>query len=262
IMYRTYAFAAVCSVCMIITLISDAEAGCEDIGRCCSGKSTGCKYSYGSSGRHGRVCYCDEYCQKSGDCCSDYESYCLSRAQDCVMTYWSHWSHCTARCGLGMTERRREVHIPPSGGGKECGKRRQTKACRHNNDRCRNKEIAQILPSYHNRKRNVRDKYERPSVLKKVKKDSYCVHYRISSIAWYCRYASPYHVLKIGSLVCAECHDTAMDREGHCAGSYTAVRSRWRSLVGRPCHGTWESEGEKEENCRCGENPGKDFIFV
>ena len=59
-------------------------------------------------------------------------------AQDCVMTYWTHWSHCTARCGKGTRERRREVHVPASNGGRECGHRRETRGCYHNDRRCRN----------------------------------------------------------------------------------------------------------------------------
>ncbi|CAK8694644.1 unnamed protein product [Clavelina lepadiformis] len=180
------------------------------------------------------------------------------------MTYWSHWSHCTARCGRGTRERRRQIHIQPSAGGKPCGSRRQRKACYHTDRRCRNSEIAQLLPANLNRKRNEPDKWERPSVMKKIaaRKKSYCIHYRISYVAWYCRYASPYHVLKPGSEVCAECHDTAMNKEGHCQGATVGMVSRWRAMLGRSCYGSWESIGEVEENCTCGETQGKDFIFV
>nr|CAB3265879.1 somatomedin-B and thrombospondin type-1 domain-containing protein [Phallusia mammillata] len=245
-----------------IFLPAETDAGCTELGRCCTGQNADCRYVY-PSGRHSsRACYCDDFCRKSGDCCSDYKERCLNEAQDCIMTYWSHWSHCTARCGRGIRERRRQIHIPASGGGEPCGKRRQTRACYHNDARCRNSEIAQILPAYLNRKRNIPDKYERPSEVKKVRRNSYCVHYRIVSIAWSCRYASPYHVLKVGSEVCAECHNTAMDKKGYCKGSHTGVRSRWMALVGRPCHGTWKSEGEIEKDCKCGEQHGKDFIFI
>lgn len=55
---------------------------------------------------------------------------------DCVMTYWTHWSSCSSKCGRGTYERKRNVHIPPSGGGAACDARRQVSYCYGNDRSC------------------------------------------------------------------------------------------------------------------------------
>jgi len=253
-------FVLTCS-CLLVT----CYGGCADLGRCCPGKhSDSCKFEYGfTSGRFTHACYCDEFCVKSRDCCPDYQSYCLSKARDCVMSSWEPWSECNARCGAGFAERRRHIRSYPEYGGKECGARRQTRGCYHNDARCRNYEIAQIIPSRYNRKRNEGDYYQRPAVVDRVIRPSYCVNYRINYLSWSCKYASPYHVLEVGSSVCVECHDTAMDKEGRCTGAYENVSSRWKSLDGRPCSGTWVSEGLQQKNSTCDQQGNENsFIFV
>lgn len=255
---------ALTSLAFLLLQVQSAQGKCSELGRCCTGKSnSACKYDYGfTKGRFARACYCDEFCTKSGDCCSDYESYCLSKAQDCVMENWSHWSRCNARCGKGKRERRRSIYIQPSKGGQKCGVRRQVQGCYHQDIRCKHHQMAQLIPARWNYYRNIPDKYERPFIVDREKRKSYCIHYTITKIAWYCRQTSPYHVLKVGSKVCAQCDDTAMSSKGKCKGSYhDGGISRWKSLQGS-CYGTWQSEGKKEVDCQCSTAPGMDFIFV
>lgn len=51
-----------------------AQAGCgeRESPNCCSGRNNEC-FEYT---KRKTVCYCDTYCQKTGDCCEDYKSVC------------------------------------------------------------------------------------------------------------------------------------------------------------------------------------------
>jgi len=39
---------------------------------------------------------------------------------DCVLSGWSGWSSCNARCGTGIKQRRRSVDVHPQNGGRPC----------------------------------------------------------------------------------------------------------------------------------------------
>lgn len=55
-------------------LVPPAEAGCgqRESPSCCTGRNNDCfEYS-----RRKTVCYCDTYCQKTRDCCEDYQRVC------------------------------------------------------------------------------------------------------------------------------------------------------------------------------------------
>lgn len=54
--------------------VPQAEAGCREreSPNCCTGRNNEClEYT-----RRKTVCYCDAYCQKTGDCCEDYQHVC------------------------------------------------------------------------------------------------------------------------------------------------------------------------------------------
>lgn len=55
-------------------LFPRAEAGCRvrESPNCCTGRNNHC-FEYT---RSKTVCYCDTYCQKTGDCCEDYQRVC------------------------------------------------------------------------------------------------------------------------------------------------------------------------------------------
>lgn len=55
-------------------IVPRAEAGCREreSPNCCTGRNNEClEYT-----RRKTVCYCDTYCQKTGDCCEDYQRVC------------------------------------------------------------------------------------------------------------------------------------------------------------------------------------------
>lgn len=55
-------------------IISQADAGCgeRESPNCCTGRNNEC-FEYT---KRKTVCYCDTYCQKTGDCCEDYQRVC------------------------------------------------------------------------------------------------------------------------------------------------------------------------------------------
>lgn len=62
-------------------LFAPAEGGCWEKQLCCPGKNVTCKadgrrMNDVHTGKHSRVCFCDEYCLGLKDCCSDYHDTC------------------------------------------------------------------------------------------------------------------------------------------------------------------------------------------
>ena len=55
-------------------IFPQAEAGCREreSPNCCTGRNNEC-FEYT---KRKTVCYCDTYCQKTGDCCEDYKRVC------------------------------------------------------------------------------------------------------------------------------------------------------------------------------------------
>lgn len=241
-------------LCALASISCTAEAGCTEINRCCPGRNSSC---YFALDERSSPCYCDEFCTKSKDCCSDYDYFC--RKQDCVVTYWSHWSECRPRCGRGKQERTREIHVHPTSGGKPCGRLSQRRICHNSASDCERKEIALLLPTYYKPYRNhgyFHLQEERPD------RPNYCIRYRVTYVSPYCQYDTPWHMVKSGDMVCAECDDVAMKTNGKCKGAYTGSSGRWKGVATHNCYGMWKSEGELVENCECGYKHGLDFIFV
>lgn len=57
-------------------------------------------------------------------------------AIDCVVGSWGPWSSCTSPCGIGSTERIRQVSVPPRNGGTPCPDLKQRRGCFGNNAIC------------------------------------------------------------------------------------------------------------------------------
>ncbi|NWR81767.1 SBSPO protein, partial [Centropus unirufus] len=93
--------------------------------RCCPGRNNAC-WALGT--RRAR-CYCDSYCERTGDCCEDYHAACRRAAVGCVVGSWGPWSGCSSLCGVGSKARSRQVTIPPRHGGEPCPDLKQRRGC-------------------------------------------------------------------------------------------------------------------------------------
>ncbi|XP_043964171.1 somatomedin-B and thrombospondin type-1 domain-containing protein isoform X2 [Gambusia affinis] len=233
-----------------------SEAGCRERGNhnCCPSRDNKC-FEYT---RRKTVCYCDSYCQKTRDCCEDYQHVCQISAIDCAVGSWGPWSSCSSVCGVGSKERSRQVSIPPRNGGTPCPDLRQRRGCYGNNVICDNaKEVAKILPDFY--KRNFNDPWRRPHMLMKEEKDSYCVYLRVKQASAACKLKLWSAQLVRERLVCAECQSDAMSNSDRCAGDgKEGIRTFWTAAATPGCHGSWMRE-LSSEHCRC---PPYSVLFV
>ncbi|NXO20523.1 SBSPO protein, partial [Cisticola juncidis] len=100
--------------------------------RCCPGRNNAC---WAPGTRRAR-CYCDSYCQRTGDCCQDYLATCRRAAVGCAVGPWGPWSECSSRCGAGSRARSRQVTAPPRHGGDPCPDLKQRRGCLGHHPTC------------------------------------------------------------------------------------------------------------------------------
>ncbi|NWV66545.1 SBSPO protein, partial [Malurus elegans] len=93
--------------------------------RCCPGRNNACW----APGARRAPCYCDSYCQRTGDCCHDYHATCRRAAVGCAVGPWGPWSGCSSPCGVGSRARSRQVTVPPRHGGDPCPDLKQRRGC-------------------------------------------------------------------------------------------------------------------------------------
>ncbi|NXA28982.1 SBSPO protein, partial [Ibidorhyncha struthersii] len=93
--------------------------------QCCPGRNNACW----AAGAHRARCYCDSYCERTGDCCEDYQAACRRAAVGCAVGPWGPWSRCSSLCGVGSKARSRQVTVPPRHGGEPCPDLKQRRGC-------------------------------------------------------------------------------------------------------------------------------------
>ncbi|KAA8592661.1 hypothetical protein FQN60_018116, partial [Etheostoma spectabile] len=179
-------------------------------------------------------------------------------AIDCVVGSWGPWSSCTSPCGVGSTERSRQVSVPPRNGGTPCPDLKQRRGCFGNNAICSAaKEVAKILPDSF--KRNFKDPWRRPHMLMKEEKASYCVYLRVKQASAACKLKLWSAQLVKERLVCAECQSDAMSKSDRCGGDgLESIRTFWAAASVPGCHGSWVKESSSV-GCRC---PPYSVLFV
>lgn len=235
---------------------------------CCKGTNNSCWVRVAQN----QVCYCDEYCHSTGDCCpdlKDIEAVCRG-AQDCVISLWASWSNCNAQCGFGTMKRRRVVLQVARNGGKPCPYKREKKGCFQ--QKCKGDMVlAQILPAEFRRQPFGSYKYEKilpeNKVLTEIQQTrkrfrSHCVNFKLSSKHPHCQ-GTWADKLEKNKLMCVECQPAIMDDQGYCkgegiVGNYTS----WVATDAKTCSGLWMRVGPKIPNCKCVDQEFQNFIFV
>ncbi|XP_048467708.1 somatomedin-B and thrombospondin type-1 domain-containing protein [Rhincodon typus] len=210
--------------------LQGVSAGCyhRENPKCCTGRDNRCQERTGRR----TLCYCDAYCQKTGDCCEDYPTVCQISAIDCMVGPWGHWTECSSQCGLGSRDRGRLVTIPPRNGGTPCPDLKQRRGCYgHNPDGC------------HSVKGNA----------------LYCAYFRMKQVSPSCRLGLRTSQLFREKYVCVECQGEAMGIRDRCEGDgLEGTRTFWIAASNAACHGSWVRESLRE-TCRC---PPQSLIFV
>jgi len=247
------------------------DGSCAAAKKCCDGQDTDCAVTHDVNFLSSDPCYCDQGCLDMGDCCSDFKDYC--GVIDCRVSEWSEWSDCSTNCGIGEATRTRTIIHPPANGGRECGDLEQTKVCRTEGGcsrRSRDKisalrETAQLLPGKWSSKRMVKTwdvrqnlkSYEEP-----IKKDEYCVVFRVDKAMKACLGSKDTMELHRGNQVCVSCESKAIREKlgDRCTGHGVDFRdTRFKSVLSSACHGRWERI-RIEDECPCPGGPH--FIFV
>ncbi|XP_020670159.3 somatomedin-B and thrombospondin type-1 domain-containing protein isoform X1 [Pogona vitticeps] len=248
---------ALCTWLLATGPLQVTEGGCANRGihKCCPGRNNDCSdFSLRKT-----PCYCDSYCEKTGDCCEDYHAVCqISAAVDCVVGPWGAWSECSSFCGPGSKERTRQVTLPPRNGGTPCPDLRQRRGCLGDNPVCETaKEVAKILPDSF--KRDFKDPWRRPYMLMTEKMPSYCIYFRLKQASVACHLHLWSRQLVRDRRVCVECQSGAMSSSKRCQGDgLRGSRTFWTAASIAGCQGSWVQEAS-QENCVC---PPFSFIFV
>lgn len=246
--------------------------------KCCGPKDSSCYVQLQPNHGHqdDRICYCDSYCKFTNDCCEDSEKVqkLCNQPRDCVVSEWDEWGSCSAKCGFGTMKRTRKVLQYPENGGKTCPALKQTRGCNLNNvcDKFQY-ATAYILPisfrrpsfgSYYYENILPAEKFsdnEQDLRTKHSPTYSYCVHYKVTFKRRNCEGTWAAN-LESHMPVCTECQSRVMDG-GHCRGEGAiGVRTRWKALRLRRCHGDWIRLGEIIPNCTCSEKQFANFVFV
>uniref|UniRef100_A0A3B3DPD3 Somatomedin-B and thrombospondin type-1 domain-containing protein-like n=1 Tax=Oryzias melastigma TaxID=30732 RepID=A0A3B3DPD3_ORYME len=181
-------------------------------------------------------------------------------AIDCVVGSWGPWSSCTSKCGVGSTERSRQVSVPPRNGGAPCPDLRQRRGCYGNAFSPHSMfkpEVAKILPDSF--KRNFKDPWRRPHMMIKEEKASYCVYLRVKQAASACKLKQWSAQLVRERRICAECQSDAMSKSDRCEGDgLQNIRTFWTAASAPGCQGSWVRESSSS-HCRC---PPYSVLFI
>ncbi|XP_010579909.1 PREDICTED: somatomedin-B and thrombospondin type-1 domain-containing protein-like [Haliaeetus leucocephalus] len=229
--------------------------------RCCPGRNNAC---WVAGARRAR-CYCDSYCERTGDCCEDYHATCRHAAVGCAVGPWGPWSGCSSPCGVGSKARSRQVTVPPRHGGEPCPDLKQRRGCLGEHPTCGTaEEVAKILPDSFSR--DFRDAWRRAGLLRHPNLfptlqppfssflppvPSYCGYFRLTQVGPPCRGQAWSRQLHRDKRVCVECRGHVSHRHPHCTGhGLQGARTFWvaASMVG--CQGSWVQEG-LQEGCVC-----------
>ncbi|XP_075024049.1 somatomedin-B and thrombospondin type-1 domain-containing protein-like [Calonectris borealis] len=237
--------------------LASATGGCWH--QCCPGRNNAC---WAPGARRAR-CYCDSYCERTGDCCEDYHTACRRAAVGCAVGPWGPWSGCSSPCGVGSKARSRQVTVPPRHGGEPCPDLKQRRGCLGEHPTCGTaKEVAKILPDSFSR--DFRDPWRRAGLLLPEEPSgsplpSYCGYFRLMQVGPPCRGQAWSRRLHRDKRVCVECRGDASHRRPHCTGhGLQGARTFWVAASVAGCQGSWVQEG-LQEACVC---PPPALIFV
>ncbi|KAG8131739.1 hypothetical protein E2320_009642 [Naja naja] len=237
--------------------VAGAEGGCAELGRCCSGRSLECASAgWRPDGSYG-LCYCDQACLSTLDCCSDYRHFCPEAS--CLVSDWSEWSGCAERCKETYRLRRRHVTQEPRNGGEACPALEEKAGCleywTQQGTLCKDSILpALITTGGYGKARRKR------AVLSGRERVGYCVEFQLMAITEGCLHGNSSYThwmkyLSEGHTVCVECQHPALDhRSLHCSGDGSGAKKNqllhWQAVGNPRCRGTWKRVRQRD-TCTC-----------
>ncbi|XP_015763716.1 PREDICTED: somatomedin-B and thrombospondin type-1 domain-containing protein-like [Acropora digitifera] len=237
---------------------------------CCSGRNSSCGME---DFVNNALCFCDEFCERAGDCCPDFESIKEPCGfgkvkRDCEVSPWSDWGPCSPRCGVGVSQRTRTVLFLPVNGGKECPALIENKGCLKQLCGGREHGFARILP-YKFKKDREPSVWEKilpaPKEIKKKekpKRSSYCVNFKVFFKHPHCKNTWA-DQLDPKKPICVECQHEAMDKRGKCKGQgMFGEVTLWEAVDLKNCYGGWLKIGPRIPGCKCENKQFSNFIFI
>uniref|UniRef100_A0A9J8B757 Somatomedin B and thrombospondin type 1 domain containing n=1 Tax=Cyprinus carpio carpio TaxID=630221 RepID=A0A9J8B757_CYPCA len=270
---------AVLVVAALFGMYQFADGGCS--GRCCEGTDFTCVTTDWRMDRVYGMCYCDERCLKTKDCCFDYPTECP--AQPCVVSEWSHWSGCAQHCQPSFRVRRRSVERLPQNSGQACPRLEEQAGCMEYQDRqgqfCTsvqdvyrwnsNRDCVGLIPgaafitTMEYSKGRTHDLYGAPMDA------GFCMEFKMESLTPQCMVENrPYtrwmQYLREGYSVCVACQPPAMNNHSRsCQGDGNLAERdellHWQAVGSPRCRGTWRKV-QRLQHCSCPQVHS--FIFI
>uniref|UniRef100_A0A8C4X6M4 Somatomedin B and thrombospondin type 1 domain containing n=1 Tax=Erpetoichthys calabaricus TaxID=27687 RepID=A0A8C4X6M4_ERPCA len=239
----------------LLSQLTPLDGGCT--GKCCKGRDFTCTSTDWRMDRVYGICFCDETCRQTGDCCFDYPQTCPARA--CVVSQWSHWSGCAQQCKPAYRIRHRAIEQEPENGGVPCPPLEEKAGCLEYTDPegrycALNYGHAFITSMEYSEARRKRDlPYESKNL-------GYCVQYKIETLSDHCTHESrPFarwmQYLREGFTVCVFCQPPALNMDYQaCQGDGANFDGnetlQWQAVGNTKCRGTWRKV-RRVEQCSC-----------
>ncbi|XP_051970889.1 somatomedin-B and thrombospondin type-1 domain-containing protein-like [Xyrauchen texanus] len=239
------------------------EGGCS--GRCCHGTDLTCFTTDWRMDHVYGMCYCDEMCVKTKDCCFDYPIECP--AQPCVVSEWSHWSGCAQLCQPSFRVRRRSIERGPRNSIQVCPRLEEQAGCmeyqNHHRQFCAQTQGAAFITTMEYSKGRVHDLYGA------LLDAGFCMEFKMESLTPQCMVENrPYtrwmQYLREGYTVCVACQSPAMSNHSRsCQGDGNLAERdellHWQAVGSPHCRGTWRKV-QRLEHCSCPQVHS--FIFI
>ncbi|XP_069507375.1 somatomedin-B and thrombospondin type-1 domain-containing protein-like [Ambystoma mexicanum] len=243
----------------------ESEAGCLELGVCCTGRNMSCTTAGWRPDRSFGTCYCDQACCRTLDCCHDYAEACTGLP--CSVSEWSSWSGCSKPCKSTYRIRTRQIIQEPTSG-EHCPPVLEKAGClEYWNEQgleCRQDIVPALITTESfgkaRRKRYVSNEDERAG---------YCVEFQLISVTKACLIANNAHSqwmqdLREGYTVCVECQPPAMNQGSHrCYGDGRGAKRNqllhWKAVGNPQCKGGWKRVRQRD-NCSCA--TGDSLLFI
>ncbi|XP_078507977.1 somatomedin-B and thrombospondin type-1 domain-containing protein-like isoform X2 [Lissotriton helveticus] len=240
----------------VAVYLKQAEAGCLELGLCCSGRNLSCTSTGWRPDRSFGTCFCDQACPRTLDCCQDYAEACTGLP--CSVSEWSSWSGCSKPCKSTYRMRSRHITQRPTGS-ERCPPLVEKAGCLEYWNEQGIECSQEIVPALITAESFGKARRKRLAV-EETGNSGYCIEFQLQSLTKACLHAnSPYtqwmQHLRKGYTVCVECQPPALNPSSQrCYGDGRGAKKNQMlhfQAVGNPrCKGVWRRVRQLD-TCSC-----------